>query len=249
MSARKRMETSSSSVTTPRVLAGPFGVCKRTPTPRMRGGSTRKAARRRSAPAGLGSGGASLEAAWRHWPRAASASRGTAAPRGGRGRQRRDRGAGAIDTTKARRRPRQALPTMMELGLNMEAVLFDVSVGFPGPDAGALAAEQPTILIDGELIALTERGCLGQGEGGRERGHAFAEDGDLLTLGQGFARGGAHGRHDMLRQARRRSWHGLPRAQGFDRSEGMGSGRRGGFGGRGVRRENTLPAAWGVMRW
>ncbi|WP_459477049.1 hypothetical protein [Pseudomonas sp. No.117] len=52
--------------------------------------------------------------------------------------------------------------------------------------AGALAAQAPALLVEGDLVALPPGRLAGQTKGGGDGGHAAAQDGDLADRRYSF---------------------------------------------------------------
>ena len=68
----------------------------------------------------------------------------------------------------------------------MDAVFLDALVVFGVAPAGALAAESPALLVEGELIAFLPVGLARNTKGGGDGGHAATQNGDLADRRDSF---------------------------------------------------------------
>ena len=68
-----------------------------------------------------------------------------------------------------------------DVPLQVDAVLLDALAVEPAAGAGALAAEQPVLLVDGDVEGAAER-RVGQHPRRRERAHPSSQDCDVDLL-------------------------------------------------------------------
>ena len=77
--------------------------------------------------------------------------------------------------------PEEAERLIVEAEEQVNAVLLDALAVEPAAGAGALAAEQPVLLVDGDVEGTAER-RVGQHPRGRERAHPPSQDRDVDLL-------------------------------------------------------------------